>query len=56
MNIVLYFAVLTELGRLLEIEPIIAERIPLVETQRAHELLGKSVMGKIVLLCNNQAE
>jgi NADPH2:quinone reductase len=36
-----------------KIEPIIAERIPLTEARRAHELLGKgSVRGKIVLICS----
>ena len=44
---------LLELLRQGKIEPIIAERIPLDEVARAHELLGSgAVMGKIVLLCN----
>jgi len=44
---------LLELLRQGEIKPIIAQRIPLDEVTRAHELLGRgSVMGKIVLLCN----
>jgi NADPH2:quinone reductase len=47
---------LTRLVALLDqgkIKPIIAERMPLVEAARAHELLGKgSVLGKIVLLSN----
>ena len=35
------------------IKPLIAERIPLVEARRAHELLGTGgVTGKIVLVCN----
>ncbi len=35
-----------------KIKPVIAERIPLVEARRAHELLDRSaVSGKIVLLC-----
>lgn len=35
-----------------KINPIIAERFPLVEAVRAHELLGRaSITGKIVLLC-----
>jgi len=35
-----------------EIEPVIAERLPLVDAARAHELLGRSaVSGKIVLIC-----
>ena len=38
-----------------KIKPIIAERIPLDEVARAHELLGRgSVMGKIVLLCDTR--
>ncbi|MFB2882104.1 medium chain dehydrogenase/reductase family protein [Floridanema aerugineum] len=48
-----------DLGKLLEllkenkIKPNIAEIIPLIEAQRAHELLEKSaVTGKIVLICN----
>jgi NADPH:quinone reductase-like Zn-dependent oxidoreductase len=44
---------LLELLRQGKIEPIIAERIPLEEAARAHELLGRgAVIGKIVLLCN----
>jgi NADPH:quinone reductase-like Zn-dependent oxidoreductase len=36
-----------------KIEPLIAQRFPLAEARRAHELLGKEgVTGKIVLLCN----
>jgi NADPH2:quinone reductase len=36
-----------------KIEPLIAQRLPLVEAGRAHELLGKGgVTGKIVLLCD----
>jgi len=36
-----------------KIQPIVAERIPLAEAARAHELLNKSaVVGKIVLMCN----
>jgi NADPH:quinone reductase len=35
------------------IKPVIAERIPLLEAARAHELLGKkAVTGKLVLICN----
>src|SRR5215212_1708068 len=46
---------LFELLRQGKIEPIIAERIPLDEVSRAHELLGRgSVMGKIVLLCDTR--
>ncbi|MFN8488927.1 MAG: medium chain dehydrogenase/reductase family protein [Caldilineaceae bacterium] len=45
---------LFELLRQGKLQPIIAERIPLVEAARAHALLGKgSVMGKLVLICNN---
>jgi len=44
---------LFELLRQGKIKPIIAERIPLDEVARAHELLGRgAVTGKIVLLCN----
>ena len=43
---------LLDLLRRGSIKPIIAERIPLVEVRRAHELLASgSVTGKIVLLC-----
>jgi len=36
-----------------KIKPLIAQRLPLAEARRAHELLGKQgVTGKIVLLCN----
>ena len=46
---------LLELLRQGKIKPIIAERIPLDEVARAHELLGRgSVMGKIVLLCDTR--
>ena len=46
---------LLELLRQGKIKPIIAERIPLDEVTRAHELLGRgAVMGKIVLLCNTR--
>ena len=34
-----------------KIKPLIAQRFPLVEARRAHELLGKGgVIGKIVLV------
>jgi NADPH2:quinone reductase len=37
-----------------KIKPVIAERIPLSEARRAHELLGQgSVNGKLVLVCNS---
>jgi NADPH:quinone reductase-like Zn-dependent oxidoreductase len=46
---------LLELLRQGKVKPIIAERIPLDEVTRAHELLGSgSVMGKIVLLCDTR--
>jgi NADPH:quinone reductase-like Zn-dependent oxidoreductase len=36
-----------------KITPVIAERIPLIEAARAHELIeNKAVCGKIVLVCN----
>jgi NADPH:quinone reductase-like Zn-dependent oxidoreductase len=36
-----------------KIKPLIAQRFPLGEARRAHELLGKGgVTGKIVLVCN----
>jgi NADPH2:quinone reductase len=39
-----------------KIKPLIAERLPLAEARRAHELLGKEgVTGKIVLLCNGSS-
>jgi NADPH2:quinone reductase len=45
-------AVLLELLRQKRIQPLIAERIPLQEVRRSHELLASgSVMGKVVLLC-----
>src|SRR5262249_26033706 len=38
-----------------KIKPLIAERFPLAEARRAHELLGKEgVTGKIVLVCGGQ--
>lgn len=38
------------------IKPLIAQRFPLAEARRAHELLGKEgVTGKIVLLCNGSS-
>ena len=34
------------------LRPLVAERIPLAEAKKAHELLGKGgVIGKIVLIC-----
>ncbi|HKT12252.1 MAG TPA: medium chain dehydrogenase/reductase family protein [Terriglobia bacterium] len=44
---------LLDLLREQKIKPIIAQRFPLAEARKAHELLGKGgVIGKIVLLCN----
>jgi NADPH2:quinone reductase len=38
-----------------KIKPLIAQRIPLADARRAHELLGKGgVTGKIVLVCDEQ--
>jgi NADPH:quinone reductase len=39
-----------------KIEPIVAERVPLVEARRAHEHLGRGgVIGKQVLICDEEA-
>jgi NADPH2:quinone reductase len=39
-----------------KIKPLIAQRYPLAEARRAHELLGKGgVTGKIVLVCNESS-
>ena len=39
------------------IKPLIAQRFPLAEARRAHELLGKGgVVGKIVLMCDRRYE
>src|SRR5262249_21289908 len=39
-----------------KIKPLIAQRFPLVEARRAHELLGKGgVTGKLVLVCNGSS-
>jgi NADPH2:quinone reductase len=44
---------LFELLKEQKIKPIIAQRLPLAEAKRAHELLGNGgVTGKIVLVCN----
>jgi NADPH:quinone reductase-like Zn-dependent oxidoreductase len=44
---------LFELLRQKQVAPLVAQRFPLCEARRAHELLGKEgVTGKIVLLCN----
>jgi NADPH2:quinone reductase len=43
---------LFDLLREKQIEPLVAQRFPLTEARRAHELLGKDgVTGKIVLTC-----
>jgi NADPH:quinone reductase len=45
------FLVLLELLRRGEIHPIVAERLPLADARRAHELLEKSAsVGKLVLV------
>jgi len=47
---------LFELLRQHQIKPLVAERLPLVEAKRAHELLERGgVMGKIVLVCDGRA-
>jgi NADPH2:quinone reductase len=44
---------LLDLLRQRQIEPLIAQRLPLVEARRAQELLAKGgVIGKIVLVCS----
>ena len=35
-----------------KIKPLIAQKFPLAEARRAQELLGKGVIGKIVLVCS----
>src|SRR5262249_40517815 len=48
-----YLIALFDLLQQHKIKPLIAQRIPLAEARRAHELLGKGgVMGKIVLVPN----
>lgn len=40
-----------------KIKPLIAQRLPLVEARRAHEMLGEGgVTGKIVLVCNGHQQ
>lgn len=47
---------LLDLLRDKKIKPMVAERIPLSEARRAHELLGQgSVRGKLVLICGSLA-
>jgi NADPH:quinone reductase len=47
---------LLDLLRQQKLKPLIAQRFPLAEARRAHELLGKEgVTGKIVLLCNGSS-
>jgi NADPH2:quinone reductase len=39
-----------------KIKPLIAQRLPLAEARRAHELLGQGgVTGKLVLVCNGSS-
>jgi NADPH2:quinone reductase len=39
-----------------EIKPLVAQRLPLAEARRAHELLGEgSISGKIVLVHNGRS-
>jgi NADPH2:quinone reductase len=46
-------SILLDLLRRKMIQPVIAQRFPLAEARRAHELLGKEgVTGKIVLICS----
>jgi len=48
--------VLLDLLRQKKIKPLIAQRFPLAEARKAHELLGKGgVTGKIVLMCDASA-
>lgn len=51
---------LTTLFELLQqkkIKPLIAQRLPLAEAKKAHEILGKGgVTGKIVLICNEGSD
>jgi NADPH:quinone reductase-like Zn-dependent oxidoreductase len=45
------FLALLELLRADEIHPVVAERLPLTEARRAHEMLGRSATkGKLVLV------
>jgi NADPH:quinone reductase len=45
--------VLLDLLKQQKIKPLVAQRFPLVEARRAHELLEQGgVTGKIVLVCN----
>jgi NADPH2:quinone reductase len=44
---------LFDLLRERNIKPLIAQKFPLAEARRAHELLGKGVIGKIVLVCSD---
>ena len=47
---------LLDLLRQKKIKPLIAQRFPLAEARRAHELLAKGgVTGKIVLVCNGSS-
>jgi NADPH:quinone reductase len=44
--------ILFQLLRQQKIKPLIAQRLPLAEARRAHELLGQGVTGKLVLVCD----
>jgi NADPH:quinone reductase-like Zn-dependent oxidoreductase len=47
---------LVDLLRQQRIKPLIAQRFPLAEARRAHELLGQGgVIGKIMLVCNGSS-
>ena len=46
---------LLDLLRQQKIKPLIAQRFPLAEARHAHELLGKGVRGKIVLVLDESS-
>jgi len=49
-------AALLDLLRERKVEPIVAQRLPIAEARRAHEVLGKGgVAGKIVLVAGGQS-
>lgn len=49
-------AILLDLLAQGEIKPLVASRLPLSQTRRAHELLGSGlVAGKLVLICDLKA-
>jgi NADPH2:quinone reductase len=45
-------AAMFELLRQQKIKPVIAQRISLTDARQAHDLLGRGVVGKIVLIPN----